>query len=325
MTVAAGAELIDTTVYTADERIVKKGKGRLILTKASSHTGGALIEGGELVIRDPAALGTGGLEITGGGTATLELSGGTLPLSRLKLAVATKLDIGDGGVMVGAEGFTAADIRQAIIDGRNTGSWDGSSGITSSTAAGSQGGASIAAANTFGVGYTIDSNGVLTVKTVMEGDTDLDGSVDFDDILNLFPFYGDTTGHIWQRGDITYYGKVDFDDILALFPNYGTTQGAGASGLGLGSGSGSAAGLLGSDGSGSGTSTGTDDAYTDAVMGPEPPSGLSRQTITTLTRDGFTGTESDATSLAFAALAAEQDSSNRTGSKKTSDLLFAEL
>ena len=327
VTVAAGAELIDTTVYTADERIVKKGKGRLILTKASSHTGGALIEGGELVIRDPAALGTGGLEITGGGTATLELSGGTLPLSRLKLAVATKLDIGDGGVIVGAGGFTAADIRQAIIDGRNTGSWDGSSGITSSTAAGSQGGASIAAANTFGVGYTIDSNGVLTVKTVMEGDTDLDGSVDFDDILNLFPFYGETTGHIWQRGDITYDGKVDFDDILALFPNYGTTQGAGASGLGSGSGSGSAAGLLGNggSGSGSGTSTSTDDADTDAVMGPEPPSGLSRQTITTLTRDGFTGTESDATSLAFAALAAEQDSSNRTGSKKTSDLLFAEL
>ena len=172
---------------------------------------------------------------------------------------------------------------------------------------------------------------MLTVKTVMEGDTDLDGSVDFDDILNLFPFYGETTGHIWQRGDITYDGKVDFDDILALFPNYGTTQGAGASGLGSGSGSGSgsAAGVLGSGGSGSGsgtsTSTGTDDADTDAVMGPEPPSGLSRQTITTLTRDGFTGTESDATSLAFAALAAEQDSSNRTGSKKTSDLLFAEL
>ena len=60
-------------------------------------------------------------------------------------------------------------------------------------------------------------------------------------------------------------------------------------------------------------------------MGPEAPAGLSRQTITTLTRDGFTGNEPDATSLAFAALAAEQTTSGSSGSKKTSDLLFAEL
>ena len=364
VTVAKGAELIDTTIYKDDERIVKKGEGRLILDKASTHTGGALIESGEVVIRDLAALGTGGLEITGTGKAILQLSGDTMGLSRLKLGASSQLEIGDGSLLVGAGGFTADDIRQAIIAGRNGGGWDGTTGLTSSVAAGSQGGASIAAANTFGIGYTIDGNGTVTIKAVLEGDTDLDGSVDFDDILALFPHYGETSGHIWQRGDITYDGKVDFDDILALFPNYGATVGASGSGLGTGGGSGSSlgsggssgGGVLGLFGGGSGTGTGSTDAApspganTDAgastengdagadaaaesgtgdtasgVMGPDAPAGLSRQTVTTLTRDGFTGNEPDATSLAFAALAAEQTTSGSTGPKKTSDLLFADL
>jgi len=62
---------------------------------------------------------------------------------------------------------------------------------------------------------------VLTVRCTPAGDADLDGQVDFDDILALFPNYGATGSFTWQEGDFTYDGKVDFDDILELFPNYG--------------------------------------------------------------------------------------------------------
>jgi Ca2+-binding RTX toxin-like protein len=355
VTVAKGAELIDTTVYKGDERIVKKGLGRLILASANTHSGGVLVEEGEVVIRDPAALGGGGLEITGTATTTLDLAGGTLALSRLKLSSGTRLELGDGSLTVGGGGFTAVDIRQAIIAGRNGGSWDGTTGITSA-AAGTQGGASIAATNTFGIGYTIDGSGMLKIETVLEGDTDLDGSVDFDDILALFPNYNVAGSYTWQGGDITYDGAVDFDDILALFPNYGTTLGAGASGLGTGGGGGSGAGLLGfGGGSGSGTANGSGDGTTSTgfngsasgdqsatgpaasgddaaaaasrVMGPQPPDDLVTPPRTTLFRyasDPSGDATSDATSLAFAALAAEQDQAS-SGSKKTTDRLFATL
>jgi autotransporter-associated beta strand protein len=338
--VAKGVELIDTTLYKGDERIVKKGLGRLILASANTHSGGVLVESGEVVIRDPAALGGGGLEITGTATTTLDLTGGTLALSRLKLSSGTRLELGDGSLTVGGGGFTAVDIRQAIIAGRNGGSWDGTTGITSA-AAGTQGGASIAATNTFGIGYTIDGSGGLKIETVLEGDTDLDGSVDFDDILALFPNYNVAGSYTWQGGDITYDGAVDFDDILALFPNYGTTLGAGASGLGTGGGGGTAAGLLGfggGSGSGAGTSgdqpaaerpgTGGDTETTPTpVMGPQPPSDLVIPPRTTLVRyasDPSGDAASDATSLAFAALAVEENQAS-SSSKKTNDRLFATL
>ena len=137
---------------------------------------------------------------------------------------------------------TEAAVRQALIEGRNGGTWDASQGLISSTV----NAPAANAAASLGIGYFEDQSSGLTIRTTANGDAQLDGKVDFDDILALFPNYNAAGAYRWQQGDFTYDGKVDFDDILALFPNYGGAAvfGTGTSGFG-GGGSGS---VLGSGG-----------------------------------------------------------------------------
>lgn len=52
------------------------------------------------------------------------------------------------------------------------------------------------------------------------GDADIDGDVDFDDLLALAQSYG-LPNSAWRQGDFNGLGGVDFDDLLALAQNYG--------------------------------------------------------------------------------------------------------
>jgi hypothetical protein len=56
----------------------------------------------------------------------------------------------------------------------------------------------------------------------LAGDTDLDGDVDFGDLLTLAQNYGTTRGMWWHKGDFGADGAVGFDDLLALAQNYGS-------------------------------------------------------------------------------------------------------
>lgn len=53
------------------------------------------------------------------------------------------------------------------------------------------------------------------------GDATRDGSVTFDDLLQLAQNYSTATGALWDDGDFTGDGAVSFDDLLALAQNYG--------------------------------------------------------------------------------------------------------
>jgi hypothetical protein len=63
---------------------------------------------------------------------------------------------------------------------------------------------------------TIASDLVVTVL----GDVDLNGTVDFEDFLDLADDYGNTGG--WQSSDIDGDGSVNFEDFLKLAANYGS-------------------------------------------------------------------------------------------------------
>jgi hypothetical protein len=248
------------------------------------------------------ALNGGPLVVQPGANVLLDTGTSLVPLSSLTLDTTASLDVGDGGITISAGGFVEADIRTALIAGCDSGSWAGASGIRHSSAEASR-----------SVGYIVDGNGVLTVRQTMAGDVDMDGDVDFDDILGLFPNYGTATGMVWYGGDITYDDAVNFDDILALFPNYGNGGAFGASGAGLGGGGGGT-GLLSTFGGGSGSGSSTIDTTT-VVMGPEPPSDLPRGTVTTLTRSDENSSASglDATSLAFAGLVQQTGDGKKKG------------
>jgi hypothetical protein len=51
------------------------------------------------------------------------------------------------------------------------------------------------------------------------GDANLDGVVDFNDLVKLAQSYN-TSGKTWFSGDFTYDGRVDFNDLVVLAQNY---------------------------------------------------------------------------------------------------------
>lgn len=67
-------------------------------------------------------------------------------------------------------------------------------------------------------GQPIDSTSLL-LKSTLPGDLNLDGAVNFQDLLRIAQRYGGTG--FWIDGDVTYDGLVNFNDLLTLSQNYG--------------------------------------------------------------------------------------------------------
>lgn len=59
------------------------------------------------------------------------------------------------------------------------------------------------------------------VVAAMPGDTDVNGQVNFDDLLALAQNYGTLDNMSWQSGDFNADGATNFDDLLPLAQNYG--------------------------------------------------------------------------------------------------------
>ncbi len=168
---------------------------------------------------------------------TLRTSGGVSRVNTLTFgggaaAPTSKLDLTGGAWAIDYTGSSPiADIQTLIASGRNGGTWTGN-GITSSLAAADgKYGVAFAEASALGIvgtgpmpGYptvTIDDTTVV-FRVTLRGDSDLNGSVTFDDLLKLAQNYNGT-GKSWIDGDNTYDGVVNFDDLLGLAQNYGNS------------------------------------------------------------------------------------------------------
>jgi hypothetical protein len=241
-----------------------------------------VVQEGVLVVRNLAGLGTGQVIIGNGAALRLDVGMKLVDVSRLQLLTGGRIDVGVGGITLGAGTYDESALREALIAGRNGGNWSGAEGIMTA-----------AAGTARGVGYSVSASGDATVRFTSLGDAQLDGKVDFDDIIALFPNYNAAGSYRWQEGDFTYDGKVDFDDIIALFPNYGAGGLFGASGSGLNGGGGGAGSSTGSGGTGAGgdsTTGATDDGAKTGngegqpFVGPEAGTGVAPST-TRLSRD----------------------------------------
>lgn len=62
----------------------------------------------------------------------------------------------------------------------------------------------------------------LLIRTTLKGDGDLDGDVDFNDLLRVAQSYGLTSTGEWWLGDFNYDRNVNFNDLLLVAQNYGT-------------------------------------------------------------------------------------------------------
>jgi hypothetical protein len=129
-------------------------------------------------------------------------------------------------------GMFLSDIRAALIAGRGTGTWDGSTGITSSDAHAD--GMDLGYASALELGIAGDGTGSfegigvleddlddnstydVIVKYTFGGDANLDGKVDSADQAILDGYVGTLSGADWSMGDFNYDGKVDSADQAIL-------------------------------------------------------------------------------------------------------------
>lgn len=128
--VVQGITKTDTTSYAGSDVIVKRGQGTLILDQANTHSGGLVVDAGEVVVRHAAALNGGPVVIQAGATLKLEVGASLVSFASIDLPANAHLDVGESGFTVASGGFDAELVRDALAAGRNGGAWDGQSGIT---------------------------------------------------------------------------------------------------------------------------------------------------------------------------------------------------
>ncbi len=211
--------------------VAKTGGGTLVFDGANTYTGPTDVQQGTLRLTNANALSTSAVTVAAGAT----LSVGPQVAAVVPALVNNGLvDVGLGGLTVAA-GQTAEGIVAAIIAGRTDGTWSGTSGITSSAAA---------TQSERAVGWLDNGDGSFTVAFGAAGDWNLNGVVDFDDVVQFVSanLYDTGLPATWAEGDFDYNGVVDFDDVVAsvsanLFDTgpYNTAPG-GLSALGVGDG-----------------------------------------------------------------------------------------
>jgi hypothetical protein len=179
-------------------------------------------------LTDAGSIGSAALSVSvTGGTTTFSAS---QDLTGLSVTGSGLLDITNTTVRVdyGSSGNDpAATIAASLAKGYNGGPWTGTAGIVSTTAAG--GGLS----PILSVGYADGDNaydleqvpGLLpnqvVVKYTLAGDANLDGHVNFADLLIVAQNFN-KTGEDWVGGNFIYNstGLVNFGDLLIVAQNF---------------------------------------------------------------------------------------------------------
>jgi len=191
--------------------VVKAGAGTLVVDQANTLTGSTSVQAGRLQLANGAALGTSKLVPLAGGTVTLTPALQTT-VGGLAPNAGGLVDVGNGMVTVAA-GLSAADMVTAIVTGLGDGTWNGTSGITSSVAAASGGDRT--------VGWLDNGDGTVTFAFAAAGDTNLDWQVDIIDAANFLAGGKFDSGSpaTWNEGDFTYDGVVDILDAASFLSN----------------------------------------------------------------------------------------------------------
>jgi len=202
-----GQAATDLTTHSGDSQLVKRGAGVLILEKANSHSGGTVVEAGEVIIRNIAALGTGTLEVKATAKITLDVNDAIVPVGGLLLSSGGSLDVGYGGFTVAPGGYMLSTVLSLLRSGYAA-NWAGASGVVSQAAGAVAGGR---------LGYVVNpDDDSFTFGFAAAGDTNLDGTVDILDISAVAGKFGDGSSASWSDGDSNYDGVVDILDISEL-------------------------------------------------------------------------------------------------------------
>jgi autotransporter-associated beta strand protein len=213
------------------------GTDKVTLSTTNTYTGPTTVTSGTLVIGAASALpGNAAVAIDGGSSpAKMQLARGAGPvtMSSLSINAAGTLDLTNNSLTIN---FTKGNdpstlIRGYLQSGYNNDTWTGS-GIVSSIAAGDSG--------LYAVGY-VDGNvdagtpagtNQILVENTLAGDANLDGIVNFADLLVVAQNFNHTLDTHnnpidWADGDFNYDGVVNFADLLLVAQNFNKQLSAG--------------------------------------------------------------------------------------------------
>ncbi|MFZ4636304.1 MAG: autotransporter-associated beta strand repeat-containing protein, partial [Pirellulales bacterium] len=187
--------------------VQKTGAGTVVIDQANTLTGSTTVQQGTLTLANAAALAASKLIPLAGGTVSLS-PGLQTTVGSLAPTAGGLVDVGNGMVTV-AGGLPAVDMVAALVTGRGNGSWTGTSGITSSTAA-----AELSQGTPRAVGWLDNGDGSVTFAYAAPGDTNLDWAIDILDAANFLALGKFDTGEpaTWLEGDFGYDGIVDILD-----------------------------------------------------------------------------------------------------------------
>jgi autotransporter-associated beta strand protein len=186
----------------------KTGAGTIVLDAANTITGSTTIQQGSLRLAHVAALVSSTISPLAGGTLTLT-PGLLATVGGLKPRAGGLVDVGTGMITV-AHGLTPAALVTAIVVGLDDGSWNGTSGITSSTAL-----TDVASGIPRAVGWLDNGDGSVMFGYAATGDTNLDWVIDILDVANFVgsgKFNSGLTA-TWAEGDFNYDGYADILDM----------------------------------------------------------------------------------------------------------------
>lgn len=199
--------LAGAITQAAGATFTKRGDQTLTLACGGTISGPTRVAEGRLQIAAPGLLASS--SVTVAGSATLAVTpAAQVAVRELSLAATGLVDLTSGALTIAVGGPPAAFVAR-LIQGRGDGSWNGGSGITSTTAAANQ-----AASVPRSVGWLDNGDGSLTAAFAAPGDTNLDWSVDILDAANFLANGKFDTGvpASWIDGDFGYDGLVDILD-----------------------------------------------------------------------------------------------------------------
>jgi hypothetical protein len=185
---------------------------------------------------------TGIVQVTPNGSGT-----GVSKVGNLTIATGAKLDLTDNKLIVSTpnsagtwDGTKYTGVSGLVQSARGTGNWNGTSGITSSSAATNPNpklfsigvvkvadlhtGMADGDTTTF-AGQTVQGSDTIAMYTY-GGDANLDGKINIDDYGLIDSHVGQSgTAFGWHNGDFNYDGKINIDDYGIIDGNIGA-QGA---------------------------------------------------------------------------------------------------
>ena len=199
-------------LLTGATPVVKTGAGTLVIDQANTLFGTTTVQTGVLRLANAAALSASELVVIAGGTGQVAPSTST-SVAGLDLSGNGLVDLTTGRLTI-SSGLSTVALVAELLEGRGDGSWNGSSGITSSTAA-----AEVASSIPRSVGWLDNGDGSLTVAYAAPGDTNIDWSVDILDAANFLALgkFDTNAAATWIEGDFNYDGFVDILDAADFF------------------------------------------------------------------------------------------------------------